>query len=629
MSKALETLKEYWGYNAFRPMQLEIIEQVISGNDLLAMLPTGGGKSLTFQVPAMMLNGVCLVITPLIALMKDQVQNLNKLGISADAIYSGMDNGQIMSVLNKVAAGKSKLLYISPERLSSERFQTYLSLLPVSMIAVDEAHCISQWGYDFRPSYLQIAQIKERFPNAPILALTATATPQVAVDIQDRLGFHDYNVLMGSFRRENLSYVVRKVEDKNGEVLRVLQRVPGCSIVYVRRRATTIELAEYLSKKGIPALPYNAGMSMEQRSANQNRWMNDEVKVIVATNAFGMGIDKPNVRMVIHQDIPDSLEAYFQEAGRAGRDGLRSYALLLIGEASLKNLKGRVSKQYPSKEKILEIYDMICDSCGLAEGYGADCIYPFDIERFCTIFKQNHETVLSSITLLQNAGYIALSDNARNSSRVEFLVRVQELRNGDYTKEESIVIEHILRNFQGVFSHFVYFDEQELADELSMDRETLYQIFLGLSRVGVLSYVPGDNRHAIRFNEPRLPASYINIPRTIYEDRIKVFKEHIDAMCNYITLKGSCRQQFLMDYFGSKEQCECGVCDICINRKKSLLSFEELKKDTLRLLKNGAYELHDLQSTLDCDSETFIKVLRTLLDEKSITYVGHTAVKLA
>ena len=629
MSKALETLKEYWGYSAFRPMQLEIIEQVIMGNDLLAMLPTGGGKSLTFQVPALMLNGVCLVITPLIALMKDQVENLNKLGISADAIFSGMDNAKIMSVLNKAAAGKSKLLYISPERLSSERFQSYLSLLPISMIAVDEAHCISQWGYDFRPSYLQIASIKERFPYAPILALTATATPQVAKDIQDRLGFDDYNVLMGSFRRENLSYVVRKVGDRAGEVVRILQRVGGCAIVYVRRRSSTFELAEYLNKKGISALPYNAGLSMESRTVNQERWMKGEVKVMVATNAFGMGIDKPDVRVVIHHDIPDSLEAYFQEAGRAGRDGLRSYAVLLMGETSLKNLSTRVSKQYPSKEKIRELYDMICDYCGLAEGYGDDSVYPFDMERFCTNFKQNIECVTASINLLQNAGYMELSDSARGSSRVQLLANIQDIRHYDFEPKIERVVEYILRHFQGVFTHFVYFDEQEMSNDIGMERSDLYDSFIHLSRIGVLSYVPGDNRLAMRFNEPRLPSNYINFPQSIYEDRIKVFKERIDAMSKYLQLSDMCRQQYLMEYFGSKEKCECGVCDLCLAKKKMAASTNELRSDMLSLLSNGEYNLHDLQSTLDCDSETFFKVLRTLLDEGNVVYSSTMTVKLA
>ena len=629
MSKAIDILKEYWGYKAFRPMQLEIIEQVISGHDLLAMLPTGGGKSLTFQVPALMLNGVCLVITPLIALMKDQVENLNGRGISADAIYTGMENGQIMSILNKVAAGKSKLLYISPERLASEKFQNYLSILPISMIAVDEAHCISQWGYDFRPSYLQIAEIKERFPNIPILALTATATPLVARDIQLKLGFKDFNTLMGNFRRENLSYVIKRVNEREKEVLRMLQRVNGAAIVYVRRRASTIELADYLTKNGVKALPYHAGFTMEMRSHNQNSWMCGETRVVVATNAFGMGIDKSDVRCVIHYDIPDSLEAYFQEAGRAGRDGLRSYAVLITTDSSLKNLRSRVSKQYPSKEKIREIYDMICDYCGLAEGYGTDSNYPFSVERFSENFKQSPECVVASCHLLQNAGYIELSENSRNSSRLTLLEPVYELRQREYYGKEEQVVEYVMRNFEGVFSHFVYFDEQEVADTLRMEREELYDTFLALSKRGVMGYVPGDNKMIVRFNEPRLPASYINLPRSVYEDRISHFKSRIDAMCEYIELKGECRQNFLARYFGAKEENNCEVCDICIEQKRVIAGIYELKNETLRILKNGAHDLYDLQTSLDCDSETLVKVLRSLLDEGEIVYTSTTAVKLA
>lgn len=628
MGKALDILKAYWGYTSFRPMQLEIIEQVVMGNDLLAMLPTGGGKSLTFQVPALMKEGVCIVVTPLIALMKDQVENLNKIGIAADAIYSGMDNSHIMSVLNKVAAGKSKLLYISPERLASERFQNYLSILPVSMIAVDEAHCISQWGYDFRPSYLQIAQIKERFPNAPVLALTATATKRVARDIQLRLGFREFNVMYGTFRRENLSYVVREANDKNGEVLRILQRVMGCAIVYVRKRASTLELSDYLSKKGIAALPYNATLSMEVRNNNQKRWIRGEVRVMVATNAFGMGIDKPDVRSVIHYDIPDSPEAYFQEAGRAGRDGLRSYAVLLVNKPSLSALKARVAKQYPSKEKIRAVYDMICDYCGLAEGYGTDSLFPFDIDRFTSTYKVAPELVSASITLLQNAGYIEMTDSARNSSRVSLLINSREVRMLNLGHNEEILLEYIMRNFQGVFSHFVYFDEQEVADRLGIERAVLYDTFLALSRDSIISYVPGDNRWSIRFNEPRLPASYINFSHAIYEDRIAIYKERIDAMYAYATEAKECRQQILIDYFGVKERCECGVCDVCLSKKKVQAGHNEIEKRMLRLLETGAFELHTLHAQLDCDSETFVYVLRNLLDSGQIEYSSTTSVRL-
>ncbi len=626
---ALDILRRYWNYEAFRPVQEEIIGEVTQGRDLLAMLPTGGGKSITFQVPAMMFDGLTLVITPLIALMKDQVESLAKRGIPAEAIYTGMERYEIMSIINKAAAGKLKLLYVSPERLNSERFMSYLKLLNVSLIAVDEAHCISQWGYDFRPSYLMISEVREILPNVPLLALTATATPDVADDIQDKLGFRAKNVLRGSFRRKNLSYVVRESNDRMGELYRVLHGVGGCAIVYVRRRATCSELAKFLMQKGIEALPYNAGMSMAERERNQDAWMRGEVPVIVATNAFGMGIDKPDVRAVVHYDIPDTLEAYFQEAGRAGRDGLRSYAVLLYGEPQLRTLKGRPAKQFPPIEKIRAIYDMLGEYLMVGEGEGEGSLYTFDEEHFRKLYKQSSEILSSTLLLLQGAGYIELTQSSGEFARVKILLSRRELREYDFKPLEESILEYFLRSLPGIFSHFSNFSEEEAASALGIDREKLYEVMLRLGRMKVLSYIPGSSHKAILYKQPRVPEYYVELPYEIYKGRMEVFAHKIEKMVEYITLSGECRQRFLCDYFGAEVEEPCGICDLCLEAKRKKRALSSVEKETLRLLKeNGASDIRTLFTRVGAEKRVWIEAVRNLLDRGIIRYLSTSTLQI-
>lgn len=622
-----DILKQYWGYDHFRTLQEEVILSVLAGKDTLVLMPTGGGKSITYQVPGLARAGVCLVVTPLIALMKDQVEELKKRGIVAEAVYTGMPRESVESAVNKTIAGKVKFLYVSPERLASRHFRERLKQMPVSILAVDEAHCISQWGYDFRPSYLQIAEVRTFFPEVPVLALTATATPEVVTDIQEKLKFSAPHVLSKSFRRENISYVVRKANDKLGELLHILSSLQASAIVYVRKRATTEELAKFLTGKGIQADFYHAGLTSLQREKKQEEWKNGNTPVIVATNAFGMGIDKPDVRIVVHFDIPDSLEAYYQEAGRAGRDGKRAYAVLLYNEATLTALKKRITQGFPEKKYIREVYQDLGNFFSLEEGDGTGLAFEFDADTFVRAFKLDYVRVLSAIEVLQVAGYLECTTDVHARSQVSFLVLRDQLYKIELkdTLAERLV-EFMLRNYSGVFVQYAYIDEKYAAEHLGVTREMVYQTLLSLAKRRIVSYIPGNDRPYIVYHQPRVPASYLHIGKEAYEDRKASYAKKIERMAGYIETENSCRQLYLMEYFGQKEKQVCGVCDYCLGRKKrpEFSDKRRIDEKILSFLQRSDLEAGDLIRQIGEEREVVINRIRFLLESGKIYYKSPT-----
>lgn len=631
MREIHKILEQYWGYAQFRPLQEEIIHSVLQGKDTLALMPTGGGKSITYQIPGIALEGICLVITPLIALMKDQVEELKKREVPADAIYTGMSAEKVESVINKSIGGKLKFLYVSPERLASARFRERLKQIPVSMLAVDEAHCISQWGYDFRPSYLKIAEIRTFFPEVPVLALTATATPAVAEDIQQQLKFKVPHILSKSFRRENLSYVVRKANDKLGELLHILSNLQASAIIYVRKRITAEELAGFLVAKGIKADFYHAGLTSLQREKKQEAWKQDVTPVIVATNAFGMGIDKPDVRVVIHFDIPDSPEAYFQEAGRAGRDGKRAYAVLLYNEASLRALKKRITQSFPEKKYIREVYQSLGNFFGIEEGEGEGFAFEFDPELFVKTFKLDYVSALSAMNVLQVAGYLECTTDVHSRSRISFLVlrdQLYKIELKEYFLER--LVEFILRNYSGIFVQYAYIDEQYLAECLDTDRQKIYEALLLLAKRKIISYIPGNDRPYIVYHQPRVPASYLHIGKEAYEDRKGTYAAKVERMASYIEEGEGCRQLYLMNYFGQKEKNPCGVCDNCLAKKKKTNHPDKKQTDgeILARLNGKDWEVKELINQLGGDREWTTYRIRYLLEDGKIFYKSSTILSL-
>ena len=578
MKRYLDILKQYWGYDDFRGIQREIIESICSGHDTLGLMPTGGGKSITFQVPALAMEGVCIVITPLIALMKDQVQHLRRLGIQAAAIYSGMSRQEIIRTLDNSIFGGVKILYVSPERLSSELFQTKLRRIHVSFITVDEAHCISQWGYDFRPSYLEIAKIR-RLVNTkrqatndqaavPVLALTATATPRVIDDIQHRLEFHEQRVFKMSFERKNLAYIVRKTVDKQGQLLHILNAVPGSAIVYTRSRRRTKEIADFLNDSLSPdaATYYHAGLDHSIRDDRQQRWQQDKVRVMVATNAFGMGIDKPDVRLVVHMDCPSSLEAYFQEAGRAGRDGHKSFAVLLYNASDHQKLEKRVSDTFPEKEYIIKVYEHLAYFYEMAVGDGYGVSRLFDIDRFCRTFHHFPIQTDAALTLLSRAGYIDYETEPDNSSRVMFLIGRDELyRLNNTTRQEEAVITALLRNHGGLFTDYAYIDLNHIANEARLTPDQTYLTLKALSQQRILHFIPQRSMPIITYTQRREASEHVVIPRSIYEDRRELYAKRIESVWLYAENDEVCRSRQLLRYFGEERTHDCGQCDVCLH----------------------------------------------------------------
>jgi ATP-dependent DNA helicase RecQ len=562
-------LKKYWGYDDFRGIQREIIESILSGHDTLGLMPTGGGKSITFQVPALAQEGVCIVITPLIALMKDQVQNLRSRGIKAAAIYTGLTHDQILQTHENAVFGAVKLLYISPERLSSELFQQKLRHMKVCFICVDEAHCISQWGYDFRPSYLAIADIRRLLPDIPVLALTATATPEVVDDIQNRLHFQKKCVFRMSFERKNLAYVVRRTFNKEQQLVHILQSVPGSAIVYVRSRQRTKEYADLLNKSGIKATFFHAGLDNTLKDQRQMNWQKNKVRVMVATNAFGMGIDKPDVRVVIHIDCPDSLEAYFQEAGRAGRDGQKSYAVLLYDDNDKMKLRKRVVDTFPDKEFICEIYDQLAYFYQIAVGSGYNATFEFPVERFCQTYRHFPIPTISALNILTRAGYIDYRDEDEAQARVMFLLGRDDLyRLRDNEPREDAVIVALLRTYTGLFQDYGYIDESIIAQQCDLTPQQVYMILTNLNQKHILSFIPQKHIPFIRFTQRREDSQHLIIPPAVYDDLKARYVHRIDKMLEYATCDLICRSRLLLRYFGEDRTDDCGMCDVCLGGKE-------------------------------------------------------------
>ena len=583
MNKYQEILKQYWGYDSFRDLQEEIITSIGEGKDTLGLMPTGGGKSITFQVPALAQEGICIVITPLIALMKDQVQNLRKREIKALAIYSGMTRQEILTALENCIFGNYKFLYISPERLDTEIFRTKLRSMKVSMITVDESHCISQWGYDFRPAYLKIAEIRELLPEVPVLALTATATPEVVTDIQARLKFREGNVFRMSFERKNLAYIVRKTDNKTKELLYILQRISGSAIIYVRNRRRTKEITELLMNEGITADFYHAGLDNAVKDLRQKRWQSGEVRVMVATNAFGMGIDKPDVRIVLHLDLPDSPEAYFQEAGRAGRDGEKAYAVILYSKSDKTTLHKRVVDTFPDKEYILNVYEHLQYYYQMAMGDGFQCIREFNLEEFCRKFKYFPVPVDSALKILTQAGYLEYTDEQDNSSRILFTIRRDELyKLREMGKEAEALIQSILRSYTGVFTDYAYISEESLAVRTGLTRQQIYNILVTLTKRRIVDYIPRKKTPYIIYTRERLELRFLHIPASVYEERKARYEARIKAMEEYVTTENICRSRMLLRYFGEKNEHNCGQCDVCLSKRAtdnlSEKSYEEVKR---------------------------------------------------
>lgn len=620
MNKYQEILKQYWGYDSFRDLQEEIITSIGEGKDTLGLMPTGGGKSITFQVPALAQEGICIVITPLIALMKDQVQNLRKREIKALAIYSGMTRQEILTALENCIFGNYKFLYISPERLDTEIFRTKLRSMKVSMITVDESHCISQWGYDFRPAYLKIAEIRELLPEVPVLALTATATPEVVTDIQARLKFREGNVFRMSFERKNLAYIVRKTDNKTKELLYILQRISGSAIIYVRNRRRTKEITELLMNEGITADFYHAGLDNAVKDLRQKRWQSGEVRVMVATNAFGMGIDKPDVRIVLHLDLPDSPEAYFQEAGRAGRDGEKAYAVILYSKSDKTTLHKRVVDTFPDKEYILNVYEHLQYYYQMAMGDGFQCIREFNLEEFCRKFKYFPVPVDSALKILTQAGYLEYTDEQDNSSRILFTIRRDELyKLREMGKEAEALIQSILRSYTGVFTDYAYISEESLAVRTGLTRQQIYNILVTLTKRRIVDYIPHKKTPYIIYTRERLELRFLHIPASVYEERKARYEARIKAMEEYVTTENICRSRMLLRYFGEKNEHNCGQCDVCLSKRAtdnlSEESYEEVKRQILDLLSHSPLTPAETADQIKAEKEDIGQVIRYLLDE--------------
>ena len=620
--KYLQILKQYWGFDNFRGIQRDIVESIGSGKDTLGLMPTGGGKSITFQVPALAQEGVCIVITPLIALMKDQVQHLRNRGIMAAAIYSGMSRPEIVTTLENCILGDTKLLYVSPERIASPLFITKLGHMKVSFITVDEAHCISQWGYDFRPSYLHIADIRHLKPDAPVLALTATATHQVIDDIQDRLSFSQKNVFRMSFERKNLAYVVRETEDKIGEMTHILQTMTGCSIVYVRSRKQTKEISDLLNKNNISATFYHAGLEPRVKDERQKLWSNDEVRVMVATNAFGMGIDKPDVRMVIHITAPSSIEAYFQEAGRAGRDGQKAYAVLLHQKSDNAKLRKRIDETFPDKEYIREAYNHIAYYYQIATGSGAGYTNLFDIDRFCRNFHHFPTLLLSALKILQRAGYIECDMDPDASCRLMFLVDRDKLyRIHSASENEERLLNMLLRTYSGLFTDYAYIDDELLAHRAGLTRQQVYLIFKSLNQRHIIHFIPQRKLPTITYTVDRVDGDQLILGPDVYDDRKEQFTKRIEAVIAYANNQDQCRSRQLLAYFDEQRTTDCGMCDVCIDHKRQQNSEQRVhvaQEKIMQLLADG--QQHDVKelTSLQLHADDLREALGMLIDEEKI-----------
>ena len=611
---AQETLKEYWGYDSFRPKQEEIVSAALEGRDVLAILPTGGGKSVCFQVPGMMKDGIAIVVTPLIALMKDQVQNLTDRGIRALCINAGMGRREVDNALNNALYGDFKFLYVSPERLGTRLFQSYVQEMKVSYIVVDEAHCISQWGYDFRPDYLQIGKLRE-LVDAPVIALTATATPQVAEDIMERLGFKDKFQIKSGFERPNLSYIVRRTEDKLGQLLNICNSVDGTGVVYVRSRKKTEELSAFLSANGVSASFYHAGLGQQSRTDRQEQWKSDKIRVMVCTNAFGMGIDKPDVRFVIHFDVPDSPEAYFQEAGRGGRDGKRSFAVMLWNSSDVKRLRQLETVSFPSLEYIEDIYHKVHIFYQIPYDAGVGRQLKFDLEEFCKHFKLQRSSAYYAIQYIEKTSHWTFSEDVDISTKVQIMVDRNDLYDIEFQNPKlAYLLEILMRRYTGLYSYPVPIDEDYVAAQVGVQVPMLRQMLYQLSLEHVIRYVPCDHATVIFLHHDRLRPKNVNLDPKRYAMLKSSFGERMQKMIDYISEEDTCRSAYLLEYFGQSESEDCGTCDVCRAAKSKAAGPVEAAARLSTFInheKSGVYVLEDIPMEL-------IPVLRRLIDEGTV-----------
>lgn len=618
----LKILHDNWGYPDFRGIQRDIIRSVAEGNDTLGLMPTGGGKSLTFQVPALAKEGTCIVITPLIALMKDQVDNLRRRGIIAAAIYTGKTQREIVATLDNCILGRTKLLYISPERIASELFQTKLKHMKVSLITVDEAHCISQWGYDFRPSYLNIAEIRSIKPDVPILALTATATERVTVDIQERLGFKKPNMLKMSFVRKNLAYVVRKTDDKEAQLIHILKSVSGSAIVYLRSRRRTKDIYRILQEHGISSTFYHAGLESSTKDERQRAWRDDEVRVMVATNAFGMGIDKPDVRLVIHYELPDTLEAYFQEAGRAGRDGKKAYAVMLYSKGDEKLMARHIQFEFPSKEEICKIYEHIAYFFQVAAGSGCGKAFKFDNILFCRTFHHHSLQVDSALKILEREGYVRYDTDSDNKTKVKFLIdRDQLYQIRDQSPETEAVLDSMLREFSRLFIDYGPIEEGIIADDTGLTKQQIYNVMKSLNQQRILHFIPPRVEPLITYTRDRVLPEEIVISKENYEVRKEQIVKKAKKILDYAKTDNVCRSRQLLRYFGEEESEDCGICDVCLGRKTRPGHKDEvemMKKEIIETLSDGKKHHFQDMFPLSKDQKVCVEAADYLLQEETI-----------
>jgi ATP-dependent DNA helicase RecQ len=623
MSSIHQILKKYWGYDNFRPLQEHIIVSTLNKNDTLALLPTGGGKSICFQVPALAMEGLCIVVSPLIALMKDQVENLQKKGIKAIAITSAMSFREIDIALDNAIYGNFKFLYLSPERLENKLFLERLSKMKVSLLAIDEAHCISQWGYDFRPSYLKIAEIREKIPDVPVLALTATATPEVVKDIQQKLKFKKENVLQKSFERKNLAYIVLYEEDKLNRLITICNKIPGTAVVYTRNRKRTQEIALFLRKNKINADFYHAGLSALERNKKQEDWINNKTRIMVATNAFGMGIDKPDVRFVVHMDLPDNLEAYFQEAGRGGRDEKKAYAILLYSQNDRLELQKNFENSFPSIEQIRNTYQAICNYFQLAIGAGEGVRFNFDIQELCTRFNLNPLTVYNSIKFLEREGYIATNESVYHSSKIHIKVNKEDLYKFEVANPSyETLIKTLLRSYGGLFDYYTPINENEIAKRLKTDKNNIIKQLNELTKLDIIDYVASTDLPQIIFLQERKDASKLVISAENYMQLKERAKKRLEWVLHYTESRHLCRSRILLSYFGENNSKDCGQCDVCIEKKKSGLSpqkFEEIYQKIIQLISKNDVTTSELKEYLSNYSESeYLKVLQYLIEHAQI-----------
>ena len=621
----VEVLKEYWGYESFRPKQEEIVGTALEGRDVLAILPTGGGKSVCFQVPALMKDGIAIVVTPLIALMKDQVQNLNDRGIKALCINAGMGRREVDTALNNAAYGDFKFLYVSPERLGTQLFMSYVREMNVSFIVVDEAHCISQWGYDFRPDYLQVGRLRE-LVDAPVIALTATATPQVAEDIMEKLRFEEKCLVKSGFERPNLSYIVRKCEDKLGQLLNICTGVAGTGIVYVRSRKKTEELAAFLNANGVSSSFYHAGLGSDSRSERQEKWKKDQIRVMVCTNAFGMGIDKPDVRFVVHFDVPDSPEAYFQEAGRGGRDGKRSFAVLLWNATDIQRLRQIATVSFPSLEYIEDIYHKVHIFYDIPYDTGAGRQLKFDLEEFCRHFKLQRQAVYYSLVYIERTGHWTLSEDVDISTKVQIMTDRNDLYDLDLPEPAMVrLLEILMRRYTGLFSYPVPIDEDYVAGQIGVGVPMFRQLLYRLSLEHVIRYVPNDHATVLFLHHERLRPKNINLDPERYEFLKKSAEDRIGKMVDYVSEEDVCRSSFLLDYFGQTDSNDCGTCDICRSSKKKAAGQKDPTADVTSFIneeKSGCYTIDEITRRFASpeygESCALVEILRALIDEGTV-----------